>query len=58
MGREYAMKAFVKGTNIEVTIKQFNVETNGRAAFSWCDCIIEGDETLTPVPAADIELRE
>ena len=52
------MKAFVKGTNIELIIRDFRTETNGRVAFNWCDCIIEGDETLTPVPAADIELRE
>lgn len=51
------MKAFVKGTNIEVTIKEVKAESNGRVAFNFCDCIIEGDETTTPVPAADIELR-
>lgn len=51
------MKAYVKGTNIEITIKEFKTESNGRVAFNFCDCIIAGDETTTPVPASDIELR-
>ena len=51
------MKAYVKGTNIELTIYEFHEETNGRAKYVWCDCASSGCNQKFPVPAADIELR-
>lgn len=51
------MKAYVRGTNIELTIYDFHEETNGRAKFIWCECSAERCLNKFPVPAADIELR-
>lgn len=51
------MKAYVKGTNFELTIYAFHEETNGRAKFTWCECSTETCLNTFPVPAADIELR-
>lgn len=52
------MKAYIKGTNTRLVIRDFKLITNGKVPCIICDCVTDGIDCIVPVLAADIEIRE